>query len=132
MHVHTVRSALSARCCSKHPTCVSSLMPRTFLSVDDIHVPIYWEGDRDTERSSNLPEFAQLVNSSVGMLSWNNIPVFSFIQVVTCAPDGPAINWGSHKPLLEFDNLLERLMGLRKTVYSPDYQLITKDVKGYE
>lgn len=36
---------------------------------------------------------------------------------VTCTPDRSARNWGSPNPLLRFDNLLERLTELRKTLY---------------
>lgn len=82
----------SARSSSKPFTRVSSFRPRTFLSADDIHVPILLGEERETqERSSDLPEFAELVKNSIRMLSCKNIPVFSFtlMTLLTLAVDFP-------------------------------------------
>ena len=51
----------------------------------------------------------------------------SQVQVFICASHRLAINWGSHESLLWFNNLLEWLIELRKTIYKPHYQFIIKE-----
>lgn len=48
------------------------------------------------------------------------------VQVVICASDQPAVSRGSHNPLLRFNNLLEQLTELGKTVYFLYYWFIVR------
>lgn len=60
--------------------------------------------------------------------------IYSFqgLQVVTYIPEQLAINQKFPRPPLGSINLLEQITEFRKPAYSPDYQFITKEIKGCE
>lgn len=83
-----MRSVPSARTSTEHFTRVSALMPRTSPSADCIPVLSCWGGERGPERSRDLPEFAQLVNSSAGTVSWKNTRVLLYSHMTLLTPAG--------------------------------------------
>lgn len=83
-----MRSVPSARTSTEHFTRVSALMLRTSPSADCIPVLSCWGGERGPERSRDLPEFAQLVNSRAGTVSWKNTRVLLYSHMTLLTPAG--------------------------------------------
>lgn len=76
-------------------------------------------------------------NRSHSLRAWSHktIPTAGLrvqVQVVTCAVNQQAINQRFTSSLFGSVSLLEWVTEIRKTLYSLDYWLITKDIRGYK